>query len=596
MHGSFALFRSRSAEVATKSPHGSTTDAPKRRRGPAHKVKAAPDEWSQELDLRLERKAVLFKVCAAALAAAFVAACSAPDAREASDISVSAPAAPELGAIGVATVVEPVPPVDGASFATLPPTPEFDFEDIQRRARALAEQPFAEQEPLARAAAELDYDQYRRIQNAQGRAIWPDAANGFRVLPDPRGYLFTQVIRINLVEDGEVVARRYSDRDFAFEDLPLSDKVQETLGFAGFRILTVLNQDGKFDELVSFKGASFFRALGAGTVYGASARGLSVGTASPEGEEFPHFSEFWLVKPTTGSPAVTVYALLDGISVTGAYEFRITPGPETRTDVTAVLFPRRELSALGIAPLTSMYFFSPHDLRKQADDFRPAVHDSEGLMIRMENGEWVWRPLTNPQSLQISVLATTLPRGFGLIQRKRDLEAYSDVEAGYHRRPNIWVQPTSNWGTGELSLVEIPTANEYNDNVVVFWKPSETWMPGKAYGVSYSMRWSLLPPAAPTVIPVAETRSGKTPDGKRQLFVIDYEAAEEALIGGVEASISTSAGSIHNPVVRRNPETGKTRLTFELGADGASVAELRVLLTKGGKPVSETWLYRWRAE
>jgi len=546
--------------------------------------------------LRQVRNAFSRGITAAAAVIFLFSACSAPETGLGPEVTVSGVAGPELGAVGVAAPVESVPPVEGASLILAAPTPEFDFEDVQRKARALSGEPFSPQPELPKPAAELDYDQYRRIQNAPDRAIWPEAPDGFRVLPDPRGYLFAQEVLINLVEDGEITARTYSDRDFAFQDLPLTDKIKETLGFAGFRVLSVLNQDGKFDELISFKGASFFRALATGTVYGASARGLSIGTASPNGEEFPHFSEFWLVRPTAESTAVTIYALLDGVSITGAYAFKITPGAETRTEVTAVLFPRREVDAVGIAPLTSMYFFSPHDLRKQADDFRPAVHDSEGLMVRMENGEWVWRPLTNPQSLQVSVLATQVPRGFGLVQRKRDLASYSDVEADYHRRPNVWVQPTSDWGPGELSLIEIPTANEYNDNIVVFWKPSETWQPGKAYGVSYNMRWSLLPPAAPTVIPIAETRSGKTPDRRRQLFVIDYESAEEALVGGVEASISTSAGTIHNPIIKRNAETGKTRLTFELSADGAAVSELRALLTKGGKPVSETWLYRWRAE
>lgn len=553
----------------------------------------------QEFSLRQVREAGSGAVLGVLAAIILLSGCSVPEnlgADAAGEVSVTGVSPPELGALGVAASLEAVAPVDGASIASLPVTPEFDFEDIQRKAKALSEQPFEVQPELSKPAAELTYDQYRRIQNAEASTVWPEAPNGFRVLPDPRGYLFAQEIRINLVEDGKVKARRYSERDFNFLDLPLPEKAKDTLGFAGFRILTVLNQEGKFDELISFKGASFFRALGTGTVYGASARGLSIGTASPEGEEFPHFSEFWLVKPTGDTTGVTVYAVMDGISITGAYEFKITPGAEARTEVKAVLYPRREIKAVGIAPLTSMYFFSPHDLRKQPDDFRPAVHDSEGLMVRMENGEWVWRPLINPQALQISVLATEVPRGFGLIQRKRDLASYSDVEADYHRRPNVWVQPTSDWGPGELSLIEIPTANEYNDNIVVFWKPTDVWEPGKAYGVSYNLRWSLLPPATPTVIPIAETRSGKTPDKRRQLFVIDYASSEEALSGGVEASISTSAGTIENPVVKRNPETGTTRLTFELAADNASVAELRALLTKGGQPVSETWLYRWRAE
>ena len=575
-------------------------------------------------------KAIPITIWAASAAFLLLSACSAPsapgkadglDGDMASSVPVSVAASPDAGILGAPSATEAgaesgfdarvdCGPVAGTPEAAAAgcleteadeknpatPTPEFDFEDVRQKAKRLSEQDYDGRDDLPKSAAELNYDQYRRIQNRPASTIWPESANGFRVLLDPRGYLFTREVRIHLVEDGKAAQRKYAASDFDFQDLPLSEKVKGSLGYAGFRVLTVLNQAGKFDELVSFKGASFFRALGAGTVYGASARGLSIGTASAEGEEFPYFTEFWLVKPTSASPAITVYALMDGESVTGAFEFRITPGPETRIEVSAAFFPRREITSVGISPLTSMYFFSPHDLRKQADDFRPAVHDSEGLLIRMMNGERVWRPLINPQSLQISVLATDLPRGFGLIQRKRDLAAYADVEAEYHHRPNVWVQPTSNWGNGHLALVEIPTANEYNDNIVVFWKPEAAWQPGKAYDLSYNMRWSLRPPAVSSVIPIAETRSGKTPDKKRQLFVIDYEPAEEALLSNASASISTSNGLIHNPVVKRHPETGKTRLSFELSTENADVAELRALLTKGGKPVSETWLYRWRPE
>lgn len=530
------------------------------------------------------------RTLAAAAVVLLFGACSAPPASGAPPGAEPEAQAAVEAASGADVSPAGIRPPDGASSAA------FDFGDVREKARLLAQQPFADPPQVNKAAAALDYDQYRRIQNTQTSMIWPAPDEPFRILPDPRGYLFTLAIALNLIEDGAVKARPYSPADFDFEDLPLAGEVKSALGFAGFRVLTVLNEAGKFDELVSFKGASFFRALGEGTVYGASARGLAIGTASPDGEEFPHFSEFWLVKPDAGADAITLYALMDGISVTGAFEFRISGGPETRTDVTATFFPRRALSSVGVAPLTSMYFFSPHDLRKQTDDFRPAVHDSEGLMIDMANGEWVWRPLVNPQALQISVLATEAPRGFGLIQRKRALDGYSDAEADYHRRPNVWIEPSSDWGAGQLSLVEIPTANEYNDNVVVFWRPAETWQPGRSYDVSYSMRWSLKPPAGMTVVPVAETRSGKTPDKRRQLFVIDFQSADEALMGGAEASISTSAGTIHNPIIKRNPETGKTRLTFELDAENASVAELRAQLTQGGTPVSETWLYRWRAE
>ncbi len=472
----------------------------------------------------------------------------------------------------------------------------FEFEEVRARARQLAEQDYIDPNRPMADIPNLDYDQYRRIQNTQASALWVGPEDAFRVMLDPRGYLFNLALAINLIEPDGVKARPYSAADFDFKDLPLSETAKETLGFAGFRILTELNEAGKFDELVSFKGASFFRALGSGNVYGASARGLAIGTASPDGEEFPHFSEFWLVKPVDGASSIKVYALMDGKSITGAFGFNISAGPETRTDVTATFFPRREIGSVGIAPLTSMYFFSPHDLRKQADDFRPAVHDSEGLSINMANGEWVWRPLINPKSLQISVLATDSPRGFGLLQRKRALDDYADTEAEYHHRPNVWIQPESDWGSGALSLVEIPTANEYNDNVVVFWRPADAWQPGQSYDLKYSMQWSQNQPVGMTVIPVAETRSGKTPDRRRQLFVIDFEPKGGAIADGVEASISTSAGEIYNPIIKRDQETGKTRLTFELDPESEPVAELRALLTLDGAPVSETWLYRWRAE
>jgi glucans biosynthesis protein len=575
--------------------------------------------------LRQFRDTMPKKFCAAAAVLLLSTACSAPSSPDrvnelsgpsvelaaqvenepapAEDVSLAAPAGSGFDAsviceTGRDRVLEALSscPAPGAAGASDPITDTFSFSDVRHKARLLAEQAYRAAPELPKDAAALDYDQYRRIEFKSTSTIWPGDDTGFRVLLDPRGYLFTHNVGINLIAAGKVARRPYAASDLEFWDLPLADEVKKSLGYAGFRVLNPLNQPGKYDELVSFKGASFFRALGAGTVYGASARGLSIGTASTGGEEFPYFTEFWLAEPKPGDAQIILYALLDGESVTGAFEFTITPGPETLVDVSATFFPRRELSAVGISPLTSMYFFSPHDLKKQADDYRPAVHDSEGLAIWMQNGEWVWRPLINPQSLQVSVLASSVPRGFGLIQRKRDLSSYSDVEANYHSRPNVWVEPTTDWGAGQLSLVEIPTANEYNDNVVVFWKPAAPWQPGRAYDFSYRMHWSLFQPPAAAVLPIAETRVGKTPDKKRQLFVIDYEAKQEALLKNAEASISTSAGKILHPTLTHHPETGNTRLTFELSTENDEVAELRALLTRGGKPVTETWLYRWRPE
>ncbi|PKP81584.1 MAG: glucan biosynthesis protein D [Alphaproteobacteria bacterium HGW-Alphaproteobacteria-18] len=556
-------------------------------------------------------------VCGCVLAGLLISSCSppadpAPEAPQ-QDVQIDEPA-PEEGATPPAPLAAAAPEAvvetlsaeaaaalaaseEDASAAPAPAaTPEFDFEDVHRKAEILASRPYQTPPGIPKEAGAMDYDAYRRIQLQKEAVLWQDSSDRFRVLPDPRGYLFNQAIRLNIIENGKEVARPYAPDDFNFFDLPLSDETKTLLGFAGFRIVTPLNVAGKWDELISFRGASFFRALGAGNLYGASARGISIGTASPEGEQFPYFREFWLVKPAPGADTVRMYALLDGESITGAYEFTVTPGAETRMQVTATLFPRKTLTTVGIAPLTSMYFFSPHDIRKFPSDFRPAVHDSEGLSIQMYNGEWVWRPLFNPKNLQVSVLADRPPLGFGLVQRKRAFEEYSDIEAGYHHRPSVWIQPRTGWGEGRLTLVEIPTVNEYNDNIVAYWSPQSAWRPGTAYTVSYDMKWSLLNPAVPDVAAVKNTFAGVKPAASQQLFVIDYEHIPEALLEGVEADISTSAGKILNPIVKTNPETGNVRLSFELEAQNIDVAELRALLTKGGKPITETWLYRWRKE
>ncbi|MCI4644149.1 MAG: glucan biosynthesis protein G [Hyphomonadaceae bacterium] len=492
--------------------------------------------------------------------------------------------------------VSPVPvPEDPARAES---EESFGFRDVADRARELSEAPFRNPAPLPQSAASLNYDTYRRIKARDTATLWNEPGHDFRVAFDPRGYLFTHEVQINLISGDTVEARPYSAEDFNFFDLPLNESAKENLGFSGFRLLAPLNRSGKFDEVLSFKGASFFRALGAGNVFGASARGLSLGTATASGEEFPFFKEFWIVTPAPGDEHVRLYALMDSASVTGAFAFDVRPGQMTEIEVDAVFFPRRELRTAGIAPLTSMYYFSPQDVRQPVADFRPAVHDSEGFAIRMKNGEWVWRPLANPETLQISVLTAETPRGFGLLQRQRDFDDFSDIEAGYEKRPNLWIEPKGDWGNGQLTLVEIPTTNEYNDNIVAFWRPTEPWKVGTPQSLSYTMTWSMAPPQLPSVVAVAQTRAGVTPGsgGRRYMFVIDYDSTSAALFEGAEPFVTSSRGRVLNRVLTRHPGTGRPRMTFEFDPEGADIAEFRALVTKAGRPITETWLYRWRPE
>ncbi|WP_155836542.1 glucan biosynthesis protein [Hyphomonas pacifica] len=473
---------------------------------------------------------------------------------------------------------------------------EFGMSDIVDQARRLAASEFQPSPAVPDDAKAMNYDQYRRILPAESDMGWPEDKGRYRFLFDPRGYLFNHEVKINLVNGADVTPKAYDPDLFDFKDLPLSKHTRQTLGFAGVRLLAPINRSGKFDEVLSFKGASFFRALGAGNVYGASARGLGLGTASPEGEEFPFFKEFWIVHPDTADDQVEMFALMDSPSVTGAFRFLVTTGQTTRMDVEATFFPRKEIQRVGLSPLTSMYYFSPHDVVKQATDYRPAVHDSEGLAVHMANGEWAWRPLLNPAELEVSVLTEDQPKGFGLLQRHRKFDDFSDLEAGYHQRPDVWIEPTGEWGEGQLMLVEIPTVNEYNDNIAVFWRPKNSWRAGEAKTISYTMNWGLKPSVMPQVVSVSETRAGKKPGEKRYLFILDYDESPSEYFDDAEMEITTSAGEILNPTLRKHPGDDRYRLSFELDPGSASMAELRTVVHKGETPLTETWLYRWRAK
>ncbi|WP_430401327.1 glucan biosynthesis protein G [Hyphomonas sp.] len=518
----------------------------------------------------------------------------------------------EPAPVPVAPIIEPLDSVadytpealetgDAAPDAVTPDTATpsrapFAFDQVINKAQALSEHAFQESRPVPAAAAAFDYDQYRRLEFKRESAEWTDDTSiPFRVHYDPRGYLFNEEVKLNIIDKGVSTPKAWAEADFNFFDLPLSEDDKKALGYAGFHVTAPLNSSGKFDDLISFKGASFFRVLSAGTVYGASARGMAISTASPAGEEFPSFREFWLVKPEPGAKSMTVYALLNGISTTGAFQFVITPGSTTNVDVEAVFFPRRKLTEVGVAPITSMYYFSPHSLNRGNRDYRVAVHDSEGLMMELHNGEWVWRPLANPNQLEISSFATQPPLGFGLVQRKRDFEAYDDLEANYELRPNVWIAPKDGWGPGNLTLVEIPTTNEYNDNIVVSWRPADAWEAGKPVRLSYEMIWSLPQPVVAPVAKVTATKVGISPATKRPMFIIDFDSDNGELLRDALPQVSTSAGTIIAPVVQPNPKTGGVRLSFELDTKDAGLCELRALLTKADHSVSETWLYRWRS-
>lgn len=438
---------------------------------------------------------------------------------------------------------------------------------------------------------QISYDQYRDIRNNPDAAIWRNDQVPVRLELLPAGFLFQTPVKVSIVEAG--VARQVRPGPDTYVLGPSVKKSLSGLALplSGFRLRGHINSRSVWDEFLVFQGASYFRAISKDNVYGLSARGLALKTASATGEEFPQFTHFWIERPSANAAGVVIHALLESASTTGAYRFAVVPGNETVMDVTLTLFPRVALDNVGIAPLTSMFFFDELS-RSRVDDFRDEVHDSDGLQIVTDSGEQIWRPLANPTQLQVSSFTSTAPRGFGLVQRSRRYTDYQDLEAKYEQRPSAWIEPVGAWGPGAVTLVEIPTDSETNDNIIAYWRPRDPIPAGKPWTISYRLRWNERPRIMPALSRATVTRSGPSQDGKRRLFVIDFLGGVPS-VDNLKLEAGTSAGKISNVNLQANPSTRGVRASFELAPGNAPVAELRARLIRGNRPASETWLYRW---
>jgi periplasmic glucans biosynthesis protein len=470
---------------------------------------------------------------------------------------------------------------------------QFNHGVVTELAERLARSPYEPQRlPADSPLRQLTYDQYRDIRFDSDQAIWGNEQVRFRVELLTAGFVFERPVNVSIVESGTV--RNLQTTPEMFDTGPLVQHLaNKPMALSGFRIRNRLNSPTVWDEFLVFQGATYFRAVSRGTLYGLSARGLAIRTAHPTGEEFPEFTHFWIERPSANAVGIVIHALMDSPSTTGAFRFSIIPGTETIMDVDLTLFPRVPLEYVGIAPLTSMFLFNNSD-RTRIDDFRDAVHDSDGLQIVSAYGEQIWRSLANPTRLQVSSFTATAPRAFGLVQRARRLSDYNDFEAHYHQRPSAWIEPKGDWGPGAVKLVEIPTDSETNDNIVAFWQPEEVIPANKPWQKSYRLRWCAVPQAAPVVGKVISMRSGPSFDGKRRLFVIDFDKATPSP-EKLRMEVTSSAGKLTHPVLQANPLTNGVRASFELDPENSSVAELLLRLTSGANPATETWLYRWTA-
>ncbi|MHB2169381.1 OpgD/OpgG family glucan biosynthesis protein [Alsobacter sp. R-9] len=464
----------------------------------------------------------------------------------------------------------------------------------------------------------LDWDAWREIRFRSGASLFHDDGGRFRLQAFHLGHLFKRPVRLNIVDRDMASPIPYSATDFDYGQHVFDPPLPPDLGYAGWRVNYPLNKPGVFDELISFLGASYFRLLGRGQVYGLSARGLSIGSGRLDNnEEFPFFREFWFRIPERAAdPAqdrLDFYALLDSPSLTGAYTFTLRPGAVTRLDVRVALFARQKVEDVGIAPLTSMFFIGENDRhyndRNRYDDYRPEMHDSDGLQMRLDDGRWVWRPLRNPQIQEVSPFHTTNIRGFGLMQRDRSFTSYQDIDLAYQSRPSYWIEPRGDWGKGRLELIELATRDETADNIVAAWLPDEPLEPGRPRVFEYTISAGLDFAAMVPLGQVAHTfnapvgalgawREQKHHGSRR--FLIDFSGGTLSSLLPTPDAVSLQAvvrgGKTIRSFVIPNPQSGGFRAVLDVKGIPNDTIYMEVDLRSGGKPLTETWSYRWKVE
>ena len=468
----------------------------------------------------------------------------------------------------------------------------FSVGAVSDLARQIAREPFVQpSKDLPDAFSSLNYEQYASIRSESSSFIWAKDSWGFAIEPLHRGFLFTNPVQLFTVDDGVVHRIPYDRSRFSFGSLEVPEQLPD-MDYSGFRLYSAEN--GTLSEFAIIQGATFFQAIARGQSYGSSARALTLKPADTRGEEFPVFRAFWIERPVAGSNALVINGLIDSESTAGSIRFTFRPGEMTIVDVELTLFPRVDLEHVGIGTMNSRFLHSPHEPRK-FDDLREAVHDANGLQIYNGQAEWLWRPLKNPDSLQISQFMDKGPKGFGLIQRQRDYKAFRDDDRHFERYPSLWTEPLSDWSEGVVQLIEIPSEVEINSNILSYWRPKAPMVAGTETSFAYRQYWCWSPPERPPLATVLSSRVGKGAGGKKRRYLVEFsgENLVSPLIDTISADIQARPGAVTFTKIWRYPDKKIIRVAFDLDPGNENASELRLVLMAGDKPASEIWLYRW---
>jgi periplasmic glucans biosynthesis protein len=481
-----------------------------------------------------------------------------------------------------------------AAAAGAPAPSPFAPDNVLAMARQLAKSPFKPPKgALPDPFANLTYEQYVDIRASAGSALWSGDNVGFAVEPLHRGFIFSTPMDIYIVDNGMAQRVPYDRAAFDFGKLQPPADLPD-IGFSGFRVLDAVEGHG-FQEVAIYQGASFFRAKARGQNLGVTARGLSIRAGDPQGEEFPLFRSVWIEKPKPAANALVIHALLDSASVAGAFRFTLRPGEATIIDTELTIVARAAVDHIGLGAMGGMYLFGGLEHR-QTDDVRPNVYEINGLQMLTGAGEWIWRPVANRDTLQISAFVDQNPRGFGLLQRNRSFSMFQDDDQHWELRPSLWIEPIGDWGEGQVQLLEIPTTSENNGNIIAFWRPKAGLAEGATQSFAYRQFWCWTPPARPTLAVCTGSRMGK--GGKGWRFIVEFSGelfVDAARAAEVKVNLAANPGQIVWSRTFTSAERKTLRVAFELDAGSEAFSELRLVLESAGQPASETWLYRWTA-
>ncbi len=475
------------------------------------------------------------------------------------------------------------------------PGEAFEANTLTDHARARAAAPYAapKTDDPPGVLKDLDRERYAAIRAAPGRAIWAGEALDYELEPLLRGSIHANSVPLYLIENGLVRPVAYDRTRFSAGGVELPE-LPAGAAYSGFRLRARFGEGGALSDFALFQDASFFRLVAQGQDFGITARALALRPADSRGEEFPLFRALFVERPSPGKPIV-VHALLESESAAAAVRLTLAPGRETSVaEIEASVFARADLDHIGLGGMQGSYLFGGLD-RRRVDDLRAGVFSTQGLAIRTGADEPIWRPVHNPDALQVSAFVDRAPKGFGLMQRARAYAEIQDDVRHWERRPSLWLEPLGDWGEGAVTLLEIPSDSELNENVLAYWRPTSVLARGAELRFACRQHWSWALPdsLAPDLARASDSRGGRGSSGNRRLFAVEFSGQSLSLPGTLDVALSAAPGTITRQARFNDPERKTLRVLFELDPGNERASELRLALLRGQARASETWLYRW---